>query len=151
MLYPNVWPLPYGVTIPTVRNPEHNYSIPRSQTQCWQVKLDLYDQVYITAVWNGLVSNQTGTIRCWMSSYPNGPDVLPVSYGNKLNAHLSTMGRSWCFYKQGIDVASLQPADIAYPIYADKIYYFNVQNLENKDNSYYLRFTFIGDGSKIEL
>lgn len=151
MLYPNVWPLPYGVTIRTDYSPEHNYLITKSQTQCWKVELEEYQQVYITAVWNGLVGNQTGTIRCWMSQSPNGPDILPVVFGNQLNVRLSTLGRSWSFYEQNIDSNLIVKADIMYPIYAKQIYYFNVKNLENKNNSYYLRFTFIKDGNKIDL
>jgi len=150
-LYPSVWPLPFGVTIMEDRNPEHNYVVPPSQVQCWPVKLGDYQQVLITAVHNGMIGNQNNTIRAWLSVDPNGSNVIPPQFGTRLEIHLTTIGRSWCFYEVGLQPENMAKAEVSYIIDPKTIYYFNIQNLENKGNPYYLRFTFMRDGSTIEL
>jgi hypothetical protein len=150
-LYPSVWPLPYGISIRTDYEEQHNYAIPRSQTQCWPVKLDDFQQVLITAVHNTYVQNQQNTLRAWLSIDPNGSNVLPAAYGVNLNIHLGLIGNSWCFHIVNIDNAHVLPANVTYIIEQTKQYYFNVQNVENKDNSYYLKFTFAKDGATIDL
>ena len=132
-------------------NPEHNYAVLASQTQCWPVKLGDYQQVLITAVHNGMISNQNNTIRAWLSVDPNGSNVMPPQFGTKLNVHLTTIGHSWCFYELGLPIENIATADVSYIINPTVIYYFNIQNLENKQNPYYLRFTFMKDGSTLDL
>jgi hypothetical protein len=141
-LYPSVWPLPYGVSIREDLSPDHNYAIPRSQTQCWAVKLGDWQQVQIAAVHNGFIGNQPWTIRAWLSADPNGSNILPVALGARRAVNLSGIGNKWCFYAYRLDTALLQEADINFNIDPNHIYYFNLQNLENKDNAYYLRFTY---------
>lgn len=150
-VYPSVWPLPYGVSIRTDYSEQHNYSIPRSQTQCWPVKLNDFQQVLISAVHNNYTKNQQKTVRAWLSVDPNGSNILPAAYGARLDIHLGLIGNSWCFHIVDLDKSQVLPADVTYVIDPNKQYYFNLQNLENKDNSYYLKFTFSKDGSTIEL
>lgn len=150
-VYPSVWPLPYGVSIRTDYSEEHNYAIPRSQTQCWPVKLNEFQQVQIMAVHNTYTQNQQKTIRAWLSVDPNGRNILPAPYGANLNIHLGLIGNSWCFHVINMDQLQVLPADVTYTIDPDRQYYFNLQNVENKDNSYYLKFTFAKYGSTIEL
>ncbi len=150
-LYPSVWPLPYGISIRTDYAEEHNYAIPRSQTQCWPVKLNEFQQVLISAVHNGLTKNQQKTLRGWLSKDPNGPNVLPAAYGVSLDIHLGLIGNTWCFHIVDLEQQNKLTADVSYIIDPAQQYYFNIQNLENKDNSYYLKFTFWKDGSTIEL
>lgn len=150
-LYPSVWPLPYGISIRTDYSEEHNYAIPRSQTQCWPVKLNDFQQVLISAVHNNYYQNQQKTIRSWLSVDPNGSNVMPAIYGASLDIHLGLIGNTWCFHTVGLDASLLLPADVTYVIDPNRQYYFNMQNVENKDNSYYLKFTFWKDGSTIEL
>jgi hypothetical protein len=150
-VYPSVWPLPYGISIRSDYSEEHNYAIPRSQTQCWPVKLNDFQQVQIMAVHNTYVQNQQKTIRAWLSVDPNGRNILPSIYGASLNIHLGLIGNSWCFHTVDIEQSQILPADVKYIIDPNQQYYFNLQNVENKDNSYYLKFTFAKDGSTIEL
>jgi len=150
-VYPSVWPLPYGISIRTDYAEQHNYAIPRSQTQCWPVKLDDFQQVLITAVHNGITQNQQNTIKAWLSVDPNGPNVMPAVYGTSLDIHLGLIGNSWCFHIVDLEPSQIAVAAVSYIINPTTQYYFNLRNLENKDNSYYLKFTFMRDGSTIEL
>lgn len=150
-LYPTVWPLPYGVTIRTDYSPEHNYSIPQSQTQCWPIKLDKWNNVLINCVHNSFTSNQAYSIKAWLGADPNGSNVVPPVTGLPTNIHLNGIGNSWCFYVAGTPTDTLPRADIRYIIDPDWIYYFMFQNCENKNNAYYARFTFSGYGSTMEL
>lgn len=149
--YPSVWPLPFGVTIQDEYQPEHNYALPRSQTHCWTVNLVDFQQVKIVAVHNGIIGNQQNTIKAWLSIDPNGSSILPVVYGTLCNIHLGLIGNSWCYYTPGLDPSLVAEAEVQYVIDPTLTYYFNLQNLENKDNSYYLKFTFMKDGDTIEL
>lgn len=150
-LYPSVWPLPYGVTIPKEHNPEHNYSIPRSQTQCWEVIMGDWQQVRIVVSHNNLIGNQNLTIRAWMSIDPNGPSIIPPLSVIPSTVHVTTIGTSWTFYKTIVDPSMVEQSDIVYPIGPASIHYFNIQNCENRDNGYYLRFTFIADGATLDV
>ena len=149
--YPSVWPLPYGVSIREDHSPDHNYAIPRSQTQCWVVKLQNWQQVKIAAIHNGFIGNQPWTIRAWLSRDPNGENILPVVYGARRTVSLSAMGDTWCFYANGTDAAALLPATVSFGIDPTHTYYFNLQNLENKDNAYYCRFTYQSGDATLEL
>jgi hypothetical protein len=141
-LYPTVWPLPYGTTIKTDYSPEHNYELPRSQTQCWEIKLDTWEQVHITSVHNGFLGNQSHTIRAWLSEDPSGTNVIPPLTTITGNVKLGGIGNTWTFYRRGLDKNLITPADCVFAIDPGVLYYFNFQNLENKDNSYFVRFTF---------
>lgn len=149
-LYPSVWPLPYGITIPKERSPEYTYSIPRSQTQCWEVIMADWQQVRITAVHNSIIGNQNLTIRAWMSIDPNGPSIIQPISVIPSTVNLTVIGTSWTFYKTDINPEIIEKSDIVYPIDNGPIHYFNIQNCENKDNSYYLRFTFMRDGTTLD-
>lgn len=150
-LYPTVWPLPFGVTIPETHSPDHYYSIPKSQTQCWPVKLGEFKQVYIVGMHSGIEGNQYNTIIGWMSIDPNGTSIIPPLSVIPYTVHFGTIGNSWCFHVDGHTPVLEKPADITWLVDPDQIYYFNVKNLENKNNSYYLRFTYGQGDATVEL
>lgn len=150
-LFPSVWPLPYGISIRTDYSSDHNYALPRSQTQCWPVQLKNSTQVTINAVQNGWVSSQAWTIRGWLSIDPNGSNILPSNYGDNRNVHLTFSGNSWTFHEVGLASNLLAKADILYIIDPTQIYYFNLQNVSNVDQTYFCRFTFSGNGATIIL
>ena len=145
---PSVWPLPYGVSIRTDYSSDHNYALPRSQTQCWPVQLKNALQVTIVAMQNGWMNHQAWTMRGWLSIDPNGDNILPAVYGINRNVHLSFSGNSWNFYSLG---SIPEKANVSYLIDPTQIYYFNIQNVSNEDESYYCRFTFVGKGTNIIL
>ena len=148
-VYPSVWPLPYGVTVRTDLSPDHNYAIPRSQTQCWPMTMGDYQQVTINAMHNGWIGNQAWVLRGWLSADPAGSNVLPAAYGARRNVHLSYHGNSWNFYVAGLPADQLASADTSYPIDPSLTYYFCIQNTANEDDSYYLRFTYQGAGATL--
>jgi len=150
-LAPSVWPLPYGVTIRTDYSPDHNYAIPRSQTQCWPVQLNEYQQVNIAAIHNGWIGHQAWTLRAWLSPDPSGGNVLPSAYGVRQNVHLTYAGNTWDFYAVGLPPNLIQNANTAYVINPAQIYYFNIQNISNTDDGYYCRFTFTGAGTTLVI
>lgn len=147
--YPSVWPLPYGVSIRTDYSADHNYAIPRSQTQCWPVTLGDYQQVVINAMHNGWLGHQAWVLRGWLSADPAGNNILPAAYGANQNVHLNYQGNSWNFHIANLAKDSTQPAAIEYLIDPNAIYYFNVQNTSNIDDGYYLRFTYYGNDTTL--
>lgn len=106
-----------------------------------------WQQVRITAMHNNYIGNQSLSIRAWMSKDPNGPSIIPPISVIPRTVNLTTIGTSWTFYKPSIDPASIKPSDIMYVIDNQDLHYFNIQNCENRDNGYYLRFTFMSDGT----
>ena len=150
-LAPSVWPLPFGVSIRTDYSPDHNYSLPRSQTQCWPVQLNSYQQVIIAAIHNGWISSQAWTLRGWLSIDPGGSNILSSVYGICQNVHLTFSGNTWNFHTVEVKSNTLEKADISFIIDPNQIYYFNIQNTSNSDESYYSRFTFIGKDTRIVL
>jgi len=146
-VFPSVWPLPYGVSIRNDFSPDHNYSIPRSQTQCWAVTLGQNTQVVINSLHNGWVGNQAWTLRAWLSIDPAGNNVLPVQYGTRRNIHLNYKGNSWNFHIANLHQDQILSADTTYIIQNDITYYFCIQNTSNEDDGYFLKFTYYGLGT----
>jgi hypothetical protein len=144
--YPSVWPLPYGLILRDDYSPSFNYSIDRSQTQCWQIKFKEWDQVNFHAMHNGWVGHQAWTLRAWLSIDPGGSNILPSNYGPLRNVHLTYFGNSWNFHVLGFN-GCLLPADVDFWVYPDKVYYFNIQNTSNEKDGYYLRLSYEKNGS----
>ena len=140
--YPNVWPLPYGTIIRNDHNTEFNYSIERNQIQCWPIKLECWDQVTLNALHNGWLGHQAGTLTAWMSDQPGGQNILPALFGTRRNVHLGYVGNSWTFYRLGLPCEFIEKADTEFWIYPDRTYYFNVKNISNISDGYYLRFLY---------
>lgn len=110
-----------------------------------------WQQVRIVVSHNNLIGNQNLTIRAWMSIDPNGPSIIPPLSVIPSTVHVTTIGTSWTFYKTIVDPSMVEQSDIVYPIGPASIHYFNIQNCENRDNGYYLRFTFIADGATLDV
>jgi hypothetical protein len=143
--YPGVWPLPYNVILRNDYSPTFNYSIDRSQTQCWQIKLCDYDQVNISSMHNGWVGHQAWSLRGWLSTDPGGSNILPANFGTRRNVHLTYFGNSWTFYILNFNGCILQ-ADTKFWIYKDIPYYFNIQNCSNEKDGYFLKITYEKNG-----
>lgn len=110
-----------------------------------------WQQVRIVAAHTSVVGNQNLTVRAWMSIDPNGPSIIPPLSVIPNTVHLTTIGTSWTFYRAGIDPSTIEKSDITYLIDENPIHYFNIQNCENRDNGYYLRFTFMSDGASLDV
>lgn len=155
-LMANVTPVtPFGVNIRTDYSPTNSYAIPLMQTDCWPVRLKpSWQQVVISAVQNNAWNQQQGSLLAWLSVNPNGINVVPPQMGVN-SIHLQLMGATWCFYDENLPLALVKPAAIAMPINVDAVgdgdipaYWFNVKNLDGKENAYYLQFTYYGLGTE---
>ena len=139
--------VPPGVNIRTDYSPTNNYAIPQSQTDCWPTRLaPLWQQVVITALQNTYWSQQQGTMRAWLSINPNGINVLPALFENR-SVRLGALGNSWCFYSDQLQASQAKEAQIQFPVNPTQLgdgdipaYWFNIQNLDNKENAYYLQW-----------
>ena len=94
-------------------------------------------------------------MRGWLSLSPNGQNVLPVSSFRTRDVHLGDFGNSWCFYDVYEPPLQIQPAQITFAIEPNVQgdggipgYWFNIQNLDGKENAYYLRFDYWGYGGE---
>jgi len=145
--FPSVWPLPYGINIRKDYSEEHNYFIARSQTDCWPLQLNDYDQVRVSSVFNGWEGTLPNTIKAWLGYDPNGGNIIPPLSTYPSQVHLGKIGNTWLFYKNKPNYNKCEKANIEWMIDPSHLYYFNLQNLENKDNAYYLKFEFMKNNS----
>lgn len=158
------YPLPVtppGVNIRTDYSPTFNYAIPLMQTDCWPVRFTWqgqghpWQQVLITSRQNTYWSQQQGTMRAWLSLDPNGINILPISSFRTRDIHLGDLGNNWCFYDVYEPPLQIQPAQIQFGISPNARgdgdipgYWFNIQNLDGKENAYYLRMDYFGYGGQ---
>jgi hypothetical protein len=135
------WPLMYGITLVTQLDPEHFYTIPRSQTLIFPFRLGGYSLMRVDAGHTSFYDNQQGTISVWASDEINGRSITTSPNSNIARVQLQGDGANWQFY----DINRTLPipdAFITQWILADKQYYMCFQNLENKDNGLYAKFTY---------
>ena len=136
-----------GVNIRQDYSPTHNYTVAASQTDCWPMRLTPdWQQVVITANQNSFWSQQQATLLAWLSVNPNGINVMPPQMG-VVNVRLNGLGINWCFYAIGLSPNLIKPADLRMTIDPNQLgdgdipaYWFNLQNLDNTQNAYYLQF-----------
>ena len=105
-----------------------------------------WQQVVITANQNSFWSQQQGTMLAWLSIDPNGINVIPPGLaGNRVN--LNGLGNTWCYYDQQLPLQQVKQAQARMPINVNQLgsgdipaYWFNIQNIDNTQNAYYLQF-----------
>jgi hypothetical protein len=85
-------------------------------------------------------------MRAWLSINPNGINVLPALFENR-SVRLGALGNSWCFYSDQLQASQAKEAQIQFPVNPTQLgdgdipaYWFNIQNLDNKENAYYLQW-----------
>lgn len=135
------WTLPYGVKLVTDLQEDHFYVIPRSQVLVFPIKLHGYSLLRVDAGHNSFYDNQNGTILGWASDEINGRSITISPNSQMSRVQLPMDGFNWLFY----DINSTAPRPSAFLeqwIWPDQQYYMCFQNLENKDNGLYARFTY---------
>lgn len=130
-----------GISFVENYNTDHTYSIGRSRTVVFPFTLAYADSIRVDATHIAFNNNQQGTILAWASDEPNGRSITGGINSNLSRINLTGNGSSWLFYSLGSDVGNYEPAHITQWIYPDRRYYMCFQNLENKDNSFYVKFT----------
>lgn len=146
---------PFGVNIRTDYSPTHNYAIPLMQTDCWPVRLQpSWQQVVISAVQMNAWGQQQGSLLAWLSINPNGINYIPPQIRSG-SVHLQLVGVTWCFYDENIDPGLIKPAALQFPIKVGQLgdgdipaYWFNMQNLDGKENAYYLQFHYYNQSAE---
>lgn len=138
---------PQSTTIITELEPEHMYILPAGMTFCFPFKMRrYYTQVILDLA--DITPYETcfmPAMRCWPSLDPVGRSITAEPNYAESYVILGPNGVQWNFWlldKKPI----LEEHDINRGIDFDTTYWMNVQNLQNKDHNFWLRFTFYGNG-----
>jgi hypothetical protein len=141
--------LPQGSKIVTTLEKEHYYVLPPSTTLCFPFKMRrYYNQVVVDAAdTTPFESCFVPVIRCWPSREPVGISMTAAPVSSQGTINLGPNGCKWNFWVlDQADENNLQEADLYQWIYQNDTYWFMVQNLQNKQAFFFLRFTFHGNG-----
>lgn len=117
--------------------------VPRSQTVCFGFSLATYDSIKVIANHVSFYDNQQNTVRMWPSNEPNGRSITIAPFSGRESVRLNGDGYVWNFYAIGKQQYQQADANLNQWIADDTTYFMNVQNLENKDNHFYLKFVYI--------
>lgn len=137
------YPLQFGVNMVTELNADHYYLIPKSQTLIFPFQLDAYAAVEVDAGHTSFYNNQAGTISAWASNEINGRSITGIENANLSRISLQAEGFKWLFYKLDTDLQSFPTAYIKQWVLPNQSYFMCFQNLENKENGLYVRFTYL--------
>ena len=102
-----------------------------------------YTSVRVIATHVSFYDNQQNTIRMWPATEPNGRSITITPYSGLESIRLNGDGYVWNFYQAGQNQYITADAHINQWIDTNKVYFMNVQNLENRDNHFYLKFIYI--------
>ena len=141
--------LPQGSIIVTELNPEHTYVLPASKTLCFPFAMRRYYQQLVIDVADTtpFESCFIPAIRCWPSTEASGESMTSQPRASQATINPGPYGAKWNFYLlDQLENPDLQPADINRWINSGTTYWMNVQNLQNKESYFFLRFTFYGVG-----
>lgn len=143
------WPPLFGTVLiqQDEQSPDNFYVIPRSQTLVFPFSVSEYHALRVDAGHTTFYDNQQGTIRGWASREINGRDISMDSAPGRSSIQLQGDGFHWLFYDLALDPQSiLDPPGQPPPsqrqwINPNQTYFMCFQNLENKDNGLFMRFT----------
>jgi len=144
--------VPQGADIITQLDPSFRYILPASRTSCFAFRLPVgahqlvIDMANTTPFQNVYIPG----IRSWCSTEPAGPSITALPRAGESTINLPPSGAKWNFWL--IDLEGqfvLADANIHHWIYGGVIYWMNVQNLQNRDNNFFCRFTYTGPGVNI--
>lgn len=141
--------LPQGASIVSELEPKHYYTIGPSRILCFPFRMRrYYNQLVIDAAdTTPFESCFVPVVRCWASRDAAGQSISSMPNSNLTNVNIGPDGCKWNFFIPGITAEDeLEESFIRIPIDASQTYWFMVQNLQNKQASFFLRFTFHGNG-----
>lgn len=141
--------LPQGARIVTDLEPEHYYTLPPSTTLCFPFKMRRYYQQLVidAADTTPFESCFIPVIRCWPSKEAVGISMTSQPLSSQGTINVGPNGFKWNFWLlDQVNPDDLVEANIDQWINYGTTYWFNVQNLQNKQASFFLRFTFHGAG-----
>lgn len=140
--------LPQGASIVYQRSPEHTYTLPASKTLCFPFKIPQdYNQVVVDAAdTTPFESAFIPGSRAWASDQPVGMSLTAAPFQTQSSPRLYPNGVRWNFWLKELNNKAKEPSEINHIINADQTYYMNIQNLQNRQSYFFLRFTFYGNG-----
>lgn len=144
------WPPLFGIKIIDQLSDDGFYTIPRSQTIVFPFRLmNGVAAVQVDAGHTTFYGNQQGTIRGWASNEIKGRSISADTDPALSSINLQGDGYHWLYHRLDVDIKTLDRSpdlpevDQAQWVYPDRPYFMCFQNLENKDNGLYARFTYI--------
>ena len=137
------YPLPFGINVIRDFNENNLYQIAKSQTAVFPFKLNPFSAIRVEAGHSSFYDNQAGTISAWPSDQINGRSITGYANSNQNRINIQGEGFSWLFHPINADLRNYKEASISQWIDPNREYYMCFQNLENKDNGLYLKFTYI--------
>lgn len=139
--------LPQGTSIVSELDPEHTYRLPPSKTMCFPFRMRRYYQQLVmdladtTPFENCFIP----VIRVWPSKVPVGPSMTGAPNTAINTVNLGPNGFLYNFYLiDEVEEAKRKEASLCQWIRPNVTYWMNVQNLQNKESFFWLRYTFYG-------
>ena len=136
------YPLPYGVALITETTSNDYYMVPRSQVVCFAWQLGTNNTVRVIGQHVSFYDNQQNTVRVWASGEPNGRSITMDPNSGLESIRLNGDGYVWNFYSPAHPENQTQDANLNQWVDPSQTYFMCVQNLENKDNHFYLKFVY---------
>lgn len=146
--------LPQGAYIVTRFDPTYQYNLPQSTTYCFPFKLTgAMQQVVINAAMTTPFENVfIPGVRSWASLEPAGISISATPLQSQQTLTLPPTGVIWDFWDVNLQgTVELVPSNVNSWIQPGQLYWFNVQNVQNRPNSFYCRFNFLGSGIDIKI
>lgn len=144
--------LPQGAYIVTRFDPTYQYSLPQSTTYCFPFKLTgNMQQIVVNAAMTTPFENVfIPGVRSWASLEPAGISISASPLQSQQTLTLPPTGVIWDFWSSALNgQIVLAPNNVNSWINPNTLYWFNVQNVQNRPNSFYCRFNFLGPNINI--
>lgn len=145
-------PLSQGVDIVLDLDPSYRYILPASRimsfgfrlpTGAQQLTIDManttpFQNVYIPGM------------RSWASTEPGGSSISISPRASESSINLPPSGAKWNFWLLELQgLVPLEEANVHHWVSPNATYWMNVQNLQNRENYFFCRFTYTGPGVNI--
>lgn len=140
--------LPQNTYIVSRLHPEHTYILPKSVTLCFPFELkDNFYQVVIDAAdttqfeWTFIPG-----AKAWPSTEAANNSMITTPSSISIIG-LQPNGVIWNMYLAGMTTPPVhREASVNWQIQPLTTYWFNIRNLQNRESSFFLRFTYHGTG-----
>ena len=115
------------------------YQLPKSSLLYLPFKVPLGEQVLFTCAHSNFFKNQNWSVRLWISDTIQGDSITQLPQANL--AYVTPLKLPVLFGVYDVTYRTLpQPSPAVWiaPVAPMITYYLNIQNMENKDNGFYL-------------
>lgn len=148
--------LPQGAIVVHNLNEDYRYILPPSRTLCfpWKMRTDYKNSEYTQLIIDVADTTPfeitfTPGARCWASKEPASQSITATPYASQSSVYLIPSGMKWNFWLlDKVPPECREPASIDRGIEPGIRYWFNVQNMQNRQSNFFCRFTYTGLGIK---